>query len=156
MKISSSYFGELEVPEDNVIMFKTSIPGFEDMHKYFIVQEEEEGEAMFCWLHSAEDVDVAFALLDVFKVMEDYRPEIDDEYLEELDYKEGDTISVLNIVNIPETISDMTVNLLAPIVINLSKMKGLQVILNNDAYELKHKIFDTLKKATEKSNGKEA
>ena len=151
MIINSSTFGELKVSQDKIITFSPAIPGFDSGERYFIFTDDEnetnEGEHLFCWLHSADDEDLAFALLDVLKIKDDYQPEIEEEYLKMLLYEEGDIINVYNIVNIPENVKDMTVNLLAPLVINFTKMRGMQVILESGKYKLKHKIFEELNKA---------
>lgn len=158
MKIESNYFGTIEVSDDQLIFFESAIPGFEELQKFFVIREEtpdSEEDDLFCWLHSVENNAVAFALLDVFKVKNDYKPEIEEQYLNQIAYVEGDEIAVYNIANIPEKVDEMTVNLLAPVVLNLSKMKGVQAIVNNEDYSLKHKIFQDIRKNAEKITQKE-
>jgi len=53
---------------------------------------------------------------------------------------------IYNVVVIPDDIRQMRANLRAPIVINPTTKKGKQVILDNEDYQLKYKIFDEVER----------
>ena len=44
----------------------------------------------------------------------------------------------------PEKVEEMTVNLKAPIIINNTNNKAIQVICDNSDYEIKHKVYGDL------------
>ena len=55
------------------------------------------------------------------------------------DSKEEDLL-IYCIANIPNNIKDMTINLKAPIVININNNKADQVICNNEEYPIKYYV----------------
>jgi flagellar assembly factor FliW len=56
---------------------------------------------------------------------------------------------------VPEDVSKMTANLKAPIVINLAKNKGKQMLMDNSPYEIKHLLLDELLNSSEIVNQEE-
>lgn len=88
----------------------------------------------------AEDRDLVFHLLDPFLVLAEYEPEISDEDENELDLLRGEETLILAIVNLNGS-GAPTVNLSAPLVINLRTGLGKQAILANAAkYAVRHSI----------------
>ena len=51
-------------------------------------------------------------------------------------------------ITVPTDIEKMTANLKAPIVINMENNKAVQIIVEDD-YQVKHPIYETLKKRKE-------
>jgi flagellar assembly factor FliW len=103
---------------------------------------ENKDEDTFCWLQSIDDGDLAFALINIYNVMPEYNPLVRSDEVAALGDLTDNNLLVYNVVVIPEDIKQMRANLRAPIVINPSTKKGKQVILDNDDYELKYRIFD--------------
>jgi FliW protein. len=64
-----------------------------------------------------------------------------------LDIKDLNHILVFAIVVIPDEIEKMTANLKAPIIVNAENNKGMQILLDNDDYMIKHPILKELKNA---------
>ncbi len=143
MKIKTKNFKDIEVLEENIITFKNGIPGFSALKKFILI--EDENNKIFTWLQSIEDGDISIALLDMKNIMTEYDPKIKKEMIEELGEIKNNLL-VYNVVVIPENIKDIRVNLVAPIVINLSTNKGVQVIVENKEYKVKHYIYELLKK----------
>ena len=54
---------------------------------------------------------------------------------------------VLVTVTVPHEIEKMSVNLMAPIIINAATRKAVQVILNDDSFPVKYPIYEILAKA---------
>ena len=139
MKLSTRHFGEMEIDDTNILEFEDGLPGFPDDRQFVLIENEEP----FCWLQSVTDGENAFILVDVFKIMPEYNPQVDKEELELLgEYKPEDFL-ILNIVVLPENIKNMTVNLLAPVIINTANKKGRQVIAKNENYSIKHSMYST-------------
>ena len=65
------------------------------------------------------------------------------------DMKQEDTF-VLTTVRVPKDIQDMSINLKAPIIINMSNNKGAQIIVEDDL-PVRFKIYDLLKSRKEKA-----
>lgn len=148
MKIKTRFFGEVEIDSNKVIKFKDGIPGFENL-KEFLFMTDEDDKNTFYWLQSIEDIDIVFTLFNVFNFMPEYNPNVEKDMLEDLgDFKEEDLV-VYCIATIPRDVKEMSINLKAPIVINLANNKAKQIICSNEEYSIKHYIYKELKKAGE-------
>jgi len=137
MKLNTKHFGEIDVEENNILDFEDGLPGFPDDRQFVLLENEDP----FCWLQSVTDGDNAFILVDAFKVLPDYNPQVDKDELESLGTYEPSDFLVLNIVVLPDDVKDMTVNLLAPVIINTAGKKGRQVVLKNEEYGVRHYMF---------------
>ena len=82
-------------------------------------------------------------------VKEDYNPIVEDELLQGLGEITEENIVVLLPLTVPQDITQMSANLKAPIVINADTRKGAQVVVENEDYEIKFKIYDILKQKKE-------
>jgi flagellar assembly factor FliW len=78
--------------------------------------------------------------------MPDYNPLVEPDEVSELGELGDAALEIYNITVIPEEIKQMRVNLKAPIVINPVTMKGKQIIVSNDEYNVRHYIFDELER----------
>ncbi|MPM97723.1 Flagellar assembly factor FliW [bioreactor metagenome] len=74
-------------------------------------------------------------------IVGDYSFDISDETVEKLELKSPEDVLTLAILNIPEDFKKMTANLRAPIVINTKNKIGIQELLNDDNYSMKHQVF---------------
>ncbi len=143
MQFNTKNFGNIEIDEKNIISFESPLSGFPKSSKYTIISQDD--DQLFFWLQSLDESDVCLCMMDIFKVMPEYNPEVAEFKLMAL--SDGNVnleeIKTYNIVVIPDDIKNMTANLLAPIIINNQTNKGAQIITNNDN-ELSFKIFDKL------------
>lgn len=143
MKLVTSNFGEINIPDDNIINFEKGIPGFEKHTKYVIINDEDK-DSPFCWLQSIEDPDLAFTLVNPYLVYQGYDPKFSEGDIAKLGQAKPEDYSVLSIVIIPENIEEIRTNLMAPIVINLKTKKAGQIITEGDLYPVKYYIFKEL------------
>lgn len=145
MKLKTKHFGEIDIEEPGIIEFSEGLPGFSDKKKFVILAPGEEGSP-FKWLQSAEDAALAFAVADIFQIKPDYDIEISNDTVEILGINKLEDVLVYSIVVIPEDISEMSMNLKAPVIINKKNMKGMQVVLDTERYGVRHYIQDELRK----------
>jgi len=139
--INTSKFGEIEVNKESIFNFVSPIIGFKDLKEYALVDYKP--DSPFKWLQSMEDMDLAFpiTLCSFFGI--DYQFDIPDEEANQLEITSGDDIFVCNIANIPSSNPQgATINMLAPIVINIVNKKAMQIILKNTDFEVRHRLFD--------------
>lgn len=148
MNIETRFFGQIEIDNDKIIHFKDGIPGFENLTKFLFMTDKDDNSP-FCWLQSIEDVDIVFTIFDILTVFKDYEPMVEEEYLESLGQFAKDDLAIYCIANISQNIEDMTINLKAPVVINLENRQAKQVICNNEEYPIKYYIYKELKKGGE-------
>ena len=146
MLLETKHFGEIEYDGERAITFPHGIPGFPDTRKYLLM-DNDESEGLFYWLQCLDDGDVAFALIDIYQLMPDYNPMVEPEEIAELGEMTDESLVIYNIAVIPEEIKDLRVNLKAPVVINTVTLRGMQVIVNNEEYSVRHYIFDELGKS---------
>ncbi|MDR1067250.1 MAG: flagellar assembly protein FliW [Clostridiales bacterium] len=150
MIINSTRFGTIEADDDKIITFDEGLPGFSSLREFLLIEGDyalTRREGVFWWLQSVEDAEVAFALLNVPAFMSGYNPNISNETLNGLgDYECAGDFLTLNIAVIPGDITRMRVNLRAPVVINSLTRKGRQVIIQDGRYEVRHLVFDELRK----------
>jgi len=138
--------GELNLKDEDVIVFEEGVPGFEHLKRFVLVFPEE--TYPIGWLLSVEDEGVGLPVVDPRLVRVDYDPEIPQEDLEKLSVTGKEGLILLSVVTIPPgKPEDATVNLLAPILINPTIKKGRQVILYDQGYGLRHKISEELERS---------
>uniref|UniRef100_A0A7C4W4P2 Flagellar assembly factor FliW n=1 Tax=Fervidobacterium thailandense TaxID=1008305 RepID=A0A7C4W4P2_9BACT len=133
----STKLGELELQENEIITFPNGIPGFEHLKRFSVISLTETNP--ICWLVSLEDDSVALPIIDPWLVVEDYEVNLSEEDVEVLGVEDPSDLVVWAVVTIPPGSPEQaTVNLKAPVVVNLRNGTGLQVIL--DKYELRYPI----------------
>ncbi len=146
MEISTRLFGNIEVENEKVISFDNGLIGFETLKKYMLIHDTEK-ETAISWLQSIEDKDVAFPVVDPLFVLPGYNPIIEDELVENLGELNEEEILVLAIVTAANEKEKISANLKAPIIINASTLKAIQIIVENKEYNVKHLIYDMIKKS---------
>jgi flagellar assembly factor FliW len=151
MKIKTKYFGEIEIPESETILFPFGIYGFEECNRFVLLHDEEDDSGVFMYLQSAEEEILCFIVMEPEIIAPNYSPKLPDDILRKIGADENDKDGIRYIVMsiIREDISKSTVNLLGPIVINTEKKIAMQVVLDpsepqNGNYKTKHNLFLTL------------
>ncbi len=138
--IKTRDFGEIEVLNENIINFPKGIYAFEDVKSFVLISPL--GENKFpMWLQSAQGANPCFIVYDPFEVFGGYDPLIDDEARAEISFENGDELAYLAIAVIPEDYKKTTINLKSPIVVNKTKLKAVQVILDQD-YPIRFPVFE--------------
>lgn len=145
MNIKTSYFGEVEIDEKDILNFPKGILAFEEFNKFVIINSTEE-ELPFSWLQSIDEKDVAFIIIDPFLFKKDYEVDLSDKVIEELAIESESDVAIYTFLVIPEQVDQMTANLTGPIVININKNLGKQVVLEDKRYHTRHKIIDEVNK----------
>lgn len=126
------------------LYFEEGLPGFS--HLQFFQLHQQESDSPFFLLVSQENPSVEFGLVDPFVFFLEYEFTLGDSDKENLRIKEDSTLIVLNIVAL-HVDGRVTVNLKAPVVVNLDNRMAKQVILNNDSYEIRQPLFAIRPKA---------
>ncbi len=137
--IKTRAYGEIEVPDNSAIHFKRGILGFEDHEDYYLLEMKDLEN--FYWLQSKKDSELAFIVLDPRVFVQGYELDIDAIDWEMLGADNKEDIIDLVIANIPDDPSQMSLNLLGPIVINAKKHVAIQGISNNSDYGTRHMVF---------------
>ena len=146
MQITTKVFGEITVDDDKLIYFPKGIIGFPDLKDFALIHDEEKGSDSIHWLQAIQEPAFAMPVMDPLLVCSDYNPEADDELLNNLGEIKPDDLLVLVTVTVPSDLTQMSVNLKGPIVINAGERKAIQVIAEGDTYQVKFPIYDILNK----------
>lgn len=139
MVIKTKYNGEIDLKEHPTILFPDAIPGFPD-EKEFVLIPFAEGTP-FKILQSIKDVQVAFVTTSPFVFFYDYDFELTEQTLDLLEIGDNKDVDVYSILTVQEPFEETTANLKAPIILNIKKNLGKQLVLQNSKYETKHLVI---------------
>ncbi len=137
--VKTREYGEINVSEQNKIIFKKPIFGFENLLEYYLIPLQE--PVQFALLQSAEDQDISFIVTQPRLFISDYLLDIDDKDAAMLEMSEGDEIADYAIVTIPQNVEDITMNILGPIVINTKNNYAVQSVSNCEHYTTRCGLF---------------
>ena len=145
MIIETRVFGEVDIDPAKIIRFENGIIGFPDLNSFALIHDSDQGDnAGIRWMQSIEEPGFAMPVMDPLIVSPNYNPEVDDEILKPIGEIDPEEILVLVTVTVPKDLKKMSVNLRAPIVINVTERKAVQIILEDDSYKVKFPIYDIL------------
>lgn len=147
-------FGTSETNESKIITFPSGLPGFEDLHRFIIV--ETGNTKPIYWLQSTENKYIALPVVVSFAIINDYNIDIRENELEDLCVENENDLLILNVVVIPDDVTKMTVNLAAPVIINAKKGIGKQIIIDAAELPLRFPVYEAIRnslKGDEKNAG---
>lgn len=140
MRIVTSRFGELEIPENLVVRMTKPVLGFEQLREYVIV--ETPNFTPFKWYQSVEQPDIAFVIVNPRLFFPDYLIEVNPKEIEELHVDDVAEIATYAIVTIPHDFTRMTANLQGPLLVNTRTNLAKQLVLVNSHYKIKHRLIE--------------
>jgi flagellar assembly factor FliW len=131
-------FGECTYAESDVIAFPWGIPGFADQRRWLALTLETQPN--FVWLQSLDDVSVALPTATPWAIFDSYEPKIPTYAWSALDISDPSDFTLLNVLVVTPKAENMTMNLAAPIVVNLRTRKALQVVCDSPKYSSRELI----------------
>lgn len=84
---------------------------------------------------------LAFVIVSPFVFFKDYDFNLDESVVEALDITSEKEVAVFVILTVKDPFQQTTANLQAPVIFNVEKKMGKQVILTGTSYETRHIIF---------------
>ena len=119
----------------------TPLLGFEEIKQVELQKIDE----VFMTMHSCEDENISFTLLNPYTLRE-YDFEVPDKIKDELNITTESNLLIFNIVLIQTPIEDSIVNFIAPLVFNTDTKKVAQIIISDSKeYGVAEKISSFLK-----------
>ncbi len=146
LKIKTKFFGEADLPDSSMIRFENGIPGFENLHLFALISDADEPDLHY--LQSAEEESVCFVVTPPAALVGSYDIDINDELVQELGIEDPTDVYIYTILTIPEALTELTANLKAPILVNFKNRRGVQGVLSNTRYSIRHKIISEVEEAT--------
>jgi flagellar assembly factor FliW len=135
MRITTSRFGRIDVDSGDIIRFPSGLPGLEDCREWALLADST-NDALG-WLQCVTRGDVALAVVSPRRFVPDYQVRIPRSELTPLSIADIRQAQVVVVVGKNGT--TLTLNLKAPIVINLEARTGRQVIASGEL-PLQHEL----------------
>jgi flagellar assembly factor FliW len=127
--------GKIEVRESEVMTFEP-LPGFPNRTRFVLMEHAEASE--MAWLVSIEDPDLAFVVATPWSFFPNYDAPIDREHLAALGIEKREEVELLSIVTLSG--KSIFLNLAAPLLINVTTRKGIQVVGDDPRYTTRMSI----------------
>ncbi len=132
MKLVSAKLGEIEYNPESVIDFKNGLIGLENMQRFLLLEESE--FSPFGHLQSLDDPGFTLIVINPFLVEPNYNFALPGEELEALGVQSTQDFMALAIVVFSPVPEQITVNLKAPLLVNIKSKQARQVLLLSDDY----------------------
>ena len=131
-------FGEFTYAESEIYEFPWGLPGFPHLRRFLALQLEEQPN--FVWLQSVDDVNIALPTANPWVIFEDYEPKLPSYATSSLELDDPSGFTVLCVMIVTKNAEEMTMNLLAPIIVNLRTRKARQISLEGSDYSVRTPI----------------
>ena len=134
-RINTSRFGRIDVAAGDVLHFPSGLPGLEDCRTWALLADA--SNDALGWLQCTTRGDIALAVVSPRRFVPDYQVRIPRSELSPLAL--GDMRQAQVVVVVGTNGTNLTLNLKAPIVINLETRTGRQVVASGELsmqYEL--------------------
>ena len=141
MKCETARFGSVEIQDKDVLMFPDALYGFDQEKEFILLPLDPKIESPMEWLQSMKTRELAFIVTDPFLFVPGYEMVLSDSERTQLEIESTESVIVRVIVTIPKVHTEMTANLVAPLVINQKNRLAKQVVLTNAEYDTKHSLM---------------
>jgi len=131
-------FGPCTYRDDEVLTFPWGIPGFGTLRRFIALNLDSQDR--FVWLQSLDDPSVAIPVADPWTIFADYAPHLPPYAVSSLDLRTPEDFVTLCVVVVSPGALEMTMNLLAPVVVNLRTRTARQVTLETGGYSVRTPI----------------
>ncbi|WP_164102775.1 flagellar assembly protein FliW [Candidatus Laterigemmans baculatus] len=128
MRIDTTRFGTLDIQEREMFLFPQGLIGLETLRQWLLLPDPQ--SPAVAWLQSASRSDVALAMVSPRAFVEGYRVRAPRRALSGLQLRSGDELYVLTTLN--RRSGQWLTNLRAPLVLNLRRRVGCQVITEDN------------------------
>lgn len=127
--LTNTRFGSIFYRDEDVLEFPEGLIGYPDERHFVLLSTSD--ESPFQWLQSVDTPTLAFLVADPNSFVRDYRP-----------FETDRDEMLLTTVSIPHGRPDeMTLNLAGPILLELGSRSGCQIVLEDEAYTTKYRVF---------------
>ena len=124
MLLETSRFGPVQIEVEDILHFPHGLIGFEH-EQHWVLLGDAENESLG-WLQCVKQSSVALPVISPRRLASDYQVRIVRSQIEPLELAPTDQAFVLNVINRRANV--FTVNLQAPVIINLDRRLGRQVM----------------------------
>ena len=131
MKLLTTRFGTVEVPDKDVLFFSLGVLGFPEVRRYVMLDHGP--NTPLKWLQAVDKPELAFPIVPATDLVQDYHITISADDLAALAMESTNDLLAFVILTIPNGKPERTTaNLKAPIVMNPRTHLALQVLVEQD------------------------
>ncbi len=145
MELVTKYFSNMTYEDNDVILFKNGLFGFENYRRFILIRFDNNNNSMVC-LQSIDEANIAFVMINPYHFIHDYNVSLSETDIHDLQLNNPDNLTVYNICVLQETIPQSTTNLRCPVIVNTETRLAKQIILENAEYPFKYPFKDLIPK----------
>lgn len=139
--IVSSKLGEVNYTDADIITLSAPLLGFPDLNDFLLIANDK--SYPFLWFQSVQDKDICFILVEPELFIAEYAPKLNKREYKILGVDEDSKPKIFAIVVVPDQPKNSTMNLRAPLIVNVEKKLAKQVILEDDKWQIKTPLFQS-------------
>jgi flagellar assembly factor FliW len=124
MKVKTTRFDTISIEPEDILFFRNGVFGFEQCRHWVLLADADNPSV--AWLQSIQKAEIALPVVSPRRFVKNYRIRMDNADLDSLMIEGSDQAFVLAVVGRDN--ESLTLNLRAPIVINLDRRMGSQVV----------------------------
>ncbi|MBI3463415.1 MAG: flagellar assembly protein FliW [Planctomycetes bacterium] len=136
MQILTTRFGPVTVEQQDRVEFPAGLVGLPQLKRFVLIRDPQ--APGITWLQSTRDTAWAFALVSPRSILPDFQVRASVEQLRPIEVQDSQDIDVYAILN--RTVRQVTANLQAPVLINRRRSLGVQLVLSDSLYEMRHVV----------------
>lgn len=137
-KLDTNQPGDLQVSKDDILYFPEGLPGFAEQKRFIFLPYDP--VVNIGLLQSLDDPNLAFVVGNPFYFFPSYELNLSNGDCAALQVASPTDAATMVIFTLGENLENSTVNLKAPLVFNLTKRIGKQIILDREDYQIKHRL----------------
>jgi flagellar assembly factor FliW len=139
MKLETTRFGSLDVDPTTIIHFPLGLLGFERFQRYILIDCDAADPMRY--LQCVDEGGLALLVVEPGLFFPDYAPKLSADDRDILQLATGEEPLLACVVVVPEVVSQMTANLMAPLALNGDKRLGKQLVLHEGPYTTRHRLL---------------
>lgn len=141
MEIKTRDFGLVEVDSEAIYEFPDGVYGFEEDHHFAVFEKTIEPEVSLLYLQSVDHPIPCFLVFDPTKYFPSYDPDIEKGDLESFSTTNLEDLIFLVIASVADSVTEISMNMKSPIVLDPKTRIAKQIILKNTDYAIRYQPF---------------
>ncbi len=137
VRIESARFGAMEVPPTSIFEFDDGLIGMPELRRFLLLDHRPGSRLKF--MLSVDDPEVAFVVANPCDFVPAYEPQLD-RAARALGAAASE-VGLFCLVTVPSNPLDMTINLMAPVAVDLSTMRARQLVYDERGLDPAHRIL---------------
>jgi flagellar assembly factor FliW len=133
------------VRQENVFRFPEGLLGFPDIKEYVFILNDKVKPFMF--MHALDGSDICFVCVESFLICPSYQLKLPDSLIDALEIETPADVLLFNLVTVKQKLEEISANMVSPLVINIKKRMGRQMIVENSEFPMRYKIWDAISKS---------